>query len=90
MEGWGGAPPPSGDSLRWLEVRGVLARPGAVWGAGRAELQSRGALPSSVKQTGEVPFGIPGPQELRVRTCGKKLQVSFQEAIAKNKNKTIN
>lgn len=68
----------------------MLARPGAVWGAGRTELQSRGALPSSVKQTGEVPFGIPGPQELRVRTCGKKLQVSFQEAIAKNKNKTIN
>lgn len=29
------------------------------------------------------PLGFLVPQELRERTCGKKLQVSFQEAIAK-------
>lgn len=49
---------------------------------------NRGGGPGGPGQ--RTPFGISGPQELRERIYGKKLQVSFQEATAKNKNNKIN
>lgn len=69
-----------------LEVRGALEWSlGAMLGTGPSCTANGRGGPGEL--VGRIPFGIPGPRVLRESTSGEKLQVSFQEATAKNKNK---